>query len=113
MERKIEEFLKKWQKDTARKPLVLYGPKQVGKTFTALNFGKTEYKNTIYFNTENNEELLNLFSKEKTPEKIILNLSLLSGETILKDDTLIILDNVNDKEIVKGLKLFNSECQIN
>ena len=109
MERKIEEFLKKWQKDTARKPLVLYGPKQVGKTFTALNFGKTEYKNTIYFNTENYEELLNLFSKEKTPEKIILNLSLLSGETILKDDTLIILDNVNDKEIVKGLKLFNSD----
>ena len=109
MERKIEEFLKKWQKDTARKPLVLYGPKQVGKTFTALNFGKTEYKNTIYFNTENNEELLNLFSKEKTPEKIILNLSLLSGETILKDDTLIILDNVNYKEIVKGLKLFNSD----
>lgn len=109
MERKIEEFLKKWQKDTARKPLVLYGPKQVGKTFTALNFGKTEYKNTIYFNTENNEELLNLFFKEKTPEKIILNLSLLSGETILKDDTLIILDNVNDKEIVKGLKLFNSD----
>ena len=113
MERKIEEFLKKWQKDTARKPLVLYGPKQVGKTFTALNFGKTEYKNTIYFNTENNEELLNLFSKEKTPEKIILNLSLLSGETILKDDTLIILDNVNDKEIVKGLKLFNSDYKYN
>ena len=52
---------------------------------------------------------MNLFSKEKTPEKIILNLSLLSGETILKDDTLIILDNVNDKEIVKGLKLFNSD----
>lgn len=109
MERKVEDFLKKWQKDTTRKPLVLYGPKQVGKTFTALNFGKNEYKNTIYFNTENNEELLNLFSKEKTPEKIILNLSLLSGETILKDDTLIILDNVNDKEIVKGLKLFNSD----
>ena len=109
MERKIEDFLKKWQKDTTRKPLILYGPKQVGKTFTALNFGKNEYKNTIYFNTENNEELLNLFSKEKTPEKIILNLSLLSGETILKDDTLIILDNVNDKEIVKGLKLFNSD----
>lgn len=109
MERKIEEFLKKWQKDSAKKPLVLYGPKQVGKTFTALNFGKTEYKNTIYFNTENNEELLNLFSKEKTPEKIILNLSLLSGETILKDDTLIILDNVNATEIIKGLKLFNSD----
>lgn len=109
MERKIEEFLKKWQKDVIRKPLVLYGPKQVGKTFTAIRFGSNEYKNVVYFNTENNPDILNLFTKVKTPEKLILNLSLLSGETILKEDTLIILDNVNDIEIIKGLKLFGSE----
>ena len=42
MERKIEEFFKKWQKDIIRKPLILYGPKQIGKTFTELNFGKKE-----------------------------------------------------------------------
>ena len=109
MERKIEYFFEKWKNDIIRKPLILYGSKQIGKTFAALDFGKKEYKNTVYFNTENNLQLLEIFSKEKVTEKIILNLSLLSGETILKEDTLIILDNVSDNEIVKGLKLFGSE----
>ena len=109
MERKIEKFLKKWQKDILRKPLIIYGPKQIGKTYTALSFGKKEYKNTVYFNTENNEQLLKLFAKEKITEKIILNLSLISKETILQDDTLIIFDNIKDLEIIKGLKLFGSE----
>ena len=49
MERKIESFFKKWQKDIIRKPLILYGPKQVGKTFSALSYGSKEYKNVIYF----------------------------------------------------------------
>lgn len=109
MERKIEEFFKKWQKDIIRKPLILYGPKQIGKTFTVLNFGKKEYKNLVYFNTENNDEIIELFAKEKNIDKIILNLSLTSGETILKEDTLIILDNLDNLDIVKGLKLFGSE----
>ncbi len=109
MERKIETFFKKWKNDIIRKPLILYGPKQIGKTFATLDFGKKEYKNTVYFNTENNPSLLEIFNKEKAPDKIILNLSLLSGETILKEDTLIIMDNVSDTEVVKGLKLFGSE----
>lgn len=109
MERKIEEFFLKWKNDIIRKPLILYGPKQIGKTFTALQFGKKEYKNTIYINTDNNKEIIELFKKEKSTEKIILNISLISGETILKSDTLIIFDNINDIEIVKGLKLFGSE----
>lgn len=109
MKRKIEEFFKKWQKDIIRKPLILYGPKQIGKTFTVLNFGKKEYKNVVYFNTENNDEIIELFAKEKNIDKIILNLSLTSGETILKEDTLIILDNLDNLDIVKGLKLFGSE----
>lgn len=109
MERKIEKFLQKWQKDIIRKPLILYGPKQVGKSYSALAFGKTNYKNTIYFNTNNNKSLEDLFIREKSTERLILNLSLLSGETILPEDTLIIFDNVNSVEIVKGLKLFGSE----
>ncbi len=109
MERKIETFFRKWQKDIIRKPLILYGPKQIGKTFTVLNYGKKEYKNTVYFNTENNKEVKEIFSKERATEKIILKLSLLSKETILKEDTLIIFDNVNDIDIVRGLKLFGSE----
>ena len=108
MERKIDKYLVSWKKDLIRKPLVLYGPKQVGKTFTAINFGKTEYKNIAYFNTYNNEALVNLFTKEKSIDKIILNLSLLADETILEDDTLIILDNLTDINIINGLKLFGS-----
>ena len=109
MERKIEKFYLKWKNDIIRKPLIIYGAKQIGKTFSALKFGKNEYKNTVYFNTENNKRLLELFNKERSTEKIILNLSLLSGETILKEDTLIIFDNVLDNTIAKGLKLFGSE----
>lgn len=108
MERKIEAFFRKWQKDIIRKPLILYGPKQVGKTYSVLEFGKSEYKNVIYFNTENNKVLEELFKKEKSPEKLILNLSLISGETILPEDTLIILDNLLSIEVVRGMKLFGS-----
>ena len=109
MERKIESFFRKWQKDIIRKPLILYGPKQVGKTFTVLTYGSKEYKNVIYLNTENNKALIELFTKEKSTEKIIINLSLISGETILPEDTLIIFDNLTEIEIVKGIKLFGSE----
>lgn len=102
-------FFQKWKKDIIRKPLILYGPKQIGKTFTVLEFGKNEYKNVVYFNTANNKNLLDLFKREKSPDKLIVNLSVISGETILEDDSLIIFDNVDSIEIVKGLKLFGSE----
>lgn len=109
MERKIVSFFQKWKTDIIRKPLMLYGPKQIGKTFTVLEFGKNEYKNVVYFNASNNKGLVELFKKEKAPDKIIINLSMISGETILEDDTLIVFDNVDDVEIVKGLRLFGSE----
>ena len=63
MERKIETFFQKWKTDVIRKPMLLYGGKQIGKTFAVLDFGKREYKNVVYFNTENNQELLELFRK--------------------------------------------------
>ena len=109
MERKIDNLFLKWKNDIIRKPLILYGGRQIGKTYSALQFGKNEYKNLVYINTEDNKEIIELFNKEKVTEKIILKLSLISGETIFKDDTLIIFDNVLDNNIVKGLKLFGSE----
>ncbi len=109
MERKINSFLHKWKRDIIRKPLLIYGPKQIGKTYTALAFGKEEYKNVAYFNTDNNKELLEILKKEKQLDRIIMKMSLLSGESIFKNDTLIILDNVNDIEVVKTIKLFGSE----
>lgn len=106
MERKINAYLKRWKKDLTRKPLMIYGNKQVGKTYTALKFGETEYKNIVYFNCENNLELLSLLRKEKTIDRIILKLSLLSSETILPSETLIIFDNIDDVDIVNGLRVF-------
>lgn len=108
MERKIVSFLKKWKSDLLRKPLVLYGSKQIGKTFTILEFGENEYKNVVYFNSENNKQLIDIFKKEKSMDKIIVALSLLSGKTILENDTLLVFDNVNDNEIIKGIKLFGT-----
>ena len=109
MERKINTFLLKWKNDILRKPLIIYGARQIGKTYSVLSFGKKEYKNVVYFNTDNNKEIIELFSKEKSTEKIIIKLYLISDKTILKEDTLIIFDNVSSIDIVKGLKLFGSE----
>ena len=92
-----------------KKPLLLYGAKQVGKTYSVLEFAKKNYKNIVYFNTNNYKELLDILKREKSPEKIIFKLSVLSGETIFEEDTLIIFDNVNDPYIVKAIKLFGGD----
>lgn len=108
MERKIYNDLLRWKKD-AYKPLLLYGSKQIGKTYSVIDFGRRCYKNIVYFNTTNNKDLFDIFKREKIPEKIILKLSVLSGETIFKQDTLIVLDNVENPNLVKAIKLFGNE----
>lgn len=109
MERKIMTDLLKWKKDLERKPLLIYGNKQIGKTYSAIEFGEKEYKTVAYINSDNNQELLHIMTKERTIDKIIMKLSLLVGETILKNDTLIIIDNVVNEDIVKGVKKFGKE----
>ena len=106
MERKINTYLRRWKKELTRKPLLIYGNKQVGKTYTVLKFGEEEYKNTAYFNCDNNLELLNILKKDKTIDRIISKLSILSNETIMANDTLLVFDNVNDIDIVNGLRVF-------
>ena len=109
MERKIYEDLLKWKKETNRKPLLLYGARQIGKTYITLEFGEKEYKTVAYINAENNRDLLEIVKKDNTIDRIIASLSILTGETILKNDTLIILDNVEDESIVKAIKKFGKE----
>lgn len=110
MERKIYADLLKWKKDTNRKPLLIYGNKQIGKTYTTIEFGEKEYKTIAYINSDNNANLLSIMQKERTIDKIIAKLSLLTGEPILKNDTLIIIDNVVDEDIVKAVKKFGKEA---
>ena len=109
MERKITADLLKWKKEVNRKPLLLYGNKQIGKTYSVIDFGEKEYKTVAYINSDNNTPLLTIMKKERTIDKIIAKLSLLVGEPILKTDTLVIIDNVRDEEIVKGVKKFGKE----
>ena len=109
MERKITADLLKWKKEVNRKPLLLYGNKQIGKTYSVIDFGEKEYKTVAYINSDNNIPLLTIMKKERTIDKIIAKLSLLVGEPILKTDTLVIIDNVRDGEIVKGVKKFGKE----
>ena len=111
MERKIYNDLLKWKKNI-KKPLLIYGSKQVGKTFSVLEFARKNYKNVVYFNLENNIDLISIIKREKNPQRLIEKLSVLSGETILPNDTLIVLDNVNDINVVKTIKLFGNDDNI-
>ncbi|MBQ8891253.1 MAG: DUF4143 domain-containing protein [Bacilli bacterium] len=111
MERKIYNDLLKWKKNI-KKPLLLYGSKQVGKTFSVIDFGKKNYKNIVYFNLDNNLDLISIIKREKNPLRLIEKLAVLSGETILPNDTLIILDNVNDINVVKTIKLFGDDDNV-
>lgn len=106
MERKINKFLLKWKNDLIRKPLLIIGTRQVGKTYTALEFGKNNYKYVAYFNTDHNSLLKDLFKKERSITKLAEALSIICEVPIVKNDTLLIFDNVTDEDIIKGLKLF-------
>ena len=106
MERKIEKFFQRWKEDKVRKPLLLFGLKQVGKTYTVLEFGRKNYKNIAYFNTLHNEELLKVLKKERSIARLVNVLADLADVPIEKNDTLIIFDNVEDEEIIKSIKLF-------
>ncbi len=113
MERKIMDYLKKWRNDSYKKPLLIYGTTGVGKTYTALDFGKKEYKNIVYFDSFGNLELNYVIEKNTSIDKLLRGLSAISLETILKDDTLIIFDNVTDKIISAITKIFVNNSSYN
>jgi uncharacterized protein len=111
MERKIESKLDKWKKSRNRKPLILRGARQVGKTWSLLAFGKKYYRTVAYFNFESNAELQAIFERDLNPDRIISELSAHSGQAILKADTLIIFDEIQASErALTSLKYFNEDA---
>lgn len=94
MYRKILENLKEWKRSDTRKPLILYGARQIGKTYTMLEFGQSEYANVAYFNFENNKDLGNVFEKDFNPVRIINELSVLKSISIFQEKTLVIFDEI-------------------
>ena len=94
MYRKIAAFLEAWKKSEHRKPLILQGARQVGKTYSILEFGRTCYDNVAYFNFETNPKLNATFEENISPDYLIPILSHIAGQTIVKEKTLIVFDEV-------------------
>lgn len=94
MRRKISAFLTDWKNSPYRKPLILQGARQVGKTYSILAFGREQYANVAYFNFETNPNLKKTFDENIEPSYLIPILSRVCGQTIIKEKTLIVLDEV-------------------
>jgi len=94
MFRKIQHFLKQWKENPYRKPLILQGARQVGKTYSVLEFGRIHYENVAYFNFETTPKLSSTFDENISPDYLIPILSRIANQTIIRGKTLIIFDEI-------------------
>lgn len=94
MFRKIQHFLKQWKENPYRKPLILQGARQVGKTYSVLEFGRIHYENVAYFNFETTPKLSSTFDENISPDYLIPILSRIANQTIIRGETLIIFDEI-------------------
>lgn len=94
MYRKIMQYLEKWKESNYRKPLILQGARQVGKTYSILEFGRKNYENVAYFNFETNTKLNETFAENISPDYLIPILSHIAGQTIVREKTLIVFDEI-------------------
>ncbi len=107
MERLILKDLIAWKNSPYRKPLILKGVRQVGKTWILKEFGKRCYENTAYFNFDENEEYKQFFETSKDVNRILQNLMFASGQSIKPEKTLIIFDEVQDcPKVINSMKYF-------
>ena len=111
MYRKIFQYLKEWKESPYRKPLILQGARQVGKTHSVLTFGKNEYENVAYFNFETDVRLKETFEENINPDYLIPILSRLSNQTIIKEKTLIFFDEIQlCEKALTSLKYFYEQA---
>ena len=101
MQRYIKEELIKWKNRENRKPLILKGARQVGKTWLMQEFGKVAFANTVYINFDSNPRMERLFSSDLDPQKLITGLELYAERKITPSNTLLIFDEV--QEVPKAL----------
>lgn len=111
MYRKIMKFLENWKESEHRKPLILQGARQVGKTYSILEFGRNHYDNVAYFNFETSPKLNETFDENISPDYLIPILSHIAGQTIVREKTLIVFDEVQLCErALTSLKYFCEEA---
>jgi uncharacterized protein len=112
IERAALENLRKWKDDSDRKPLVMKGLRQVGKTSLLKRFGEECFEDTAYFNFDEQKDLSDLFSGNITPSVIVESLSIMHGKSIVPGKTLLILDEIQEcNEALNSLKYFCEEMR--
>ena len=110
MKRRIEAGLLNWKNQKDRKPLIVYGARQVGKTYSIISFGKNNYDDYAYFNFEANEELKSIFDRNLEPSRIVLELGAVLGRRI-SEHTLIIFDEIQAApKALTSLKYFYEQA---
>lgn len=111
MYRSAIEELYKWKNKKNKKPLIIRGARQVGKTWLMQNFGQTAYKKMVYISFDNNQQMKNLFDADMKIERIISGLELYAGHKINSEDTLLIFDEVQEiPKALTSLKYFNENA---
>ena len=103
------EKLKRWKESEIRKPLIIEGARQVGKTWLMKEFGRTSYERTVYVNFDSNMRMASLFSSDLDVKRIIMGIELYSGEKIDPDNTLIIFDEI--QEVPRALSSLKYFCE--
>ena len=103
------EKLKRWKESKNRKPLIIEGARQVGKTWLMKEFGKLYYSDTVYINFDSNSTMKELFDSDLNVERIILGLELYTGKKIDFNNTLLIFDEI--QEVPKALSSLKYFCE--
>lgn len=109
MFRDIVNQLVEWKNSTERKPLVVLGARQVGKTYSLLEFGERYYKHVAYINCDGNEQARNLFAQDFNMERVLLSISAITKKPVVPGETLIIMDEI--QELQKGLASLKYFCE--
>ena len=111
MKRFILNELIKWKESKYRKPLILKGERQIGKTYILKQFGQENYDGVAYFNFDHDEDLYNLFNNTKNPKRILEQLAFIYGRAIIPGKTLIIFDEIQEcPNALNSLKYFQEEA---
>lgn len=111
MKRSAISALIEWKNNEERKPLVIRGARQVGKTWLMKEFGEKYYKNYVYLNFDEEDELKSIFTANKNPHRIVELLSMIAGQKILPEETLLIFDEIQEcPEALNTLKYFKEKA---
>lgn len=111
MYRKALNSLKNWKTDKYRKPLILKGARQVGKTWIMKEFGKTEYEKVAYVTFSNNSRMKNVFENDYDIQRIFMNIAAETGVTVTPGNTLLVFDEIQEApKALESLKYFYEEA---